>query len=197
MAASGNEFVTLSQLKTAMDNVDALPEGGTEGQVLTKTASGEAWEDVPEQDLSGYALKEDGYVRVDENSNLVRYNNISGTETNASYFKILSNVGSGKIEINPTIGIKQTANSPIEISVTSSDNGYAKLTSNYDTDATVSTNGKLVIKDKEVSSITDDASSGSSTALATAKAVKDYVSFASDQDFCTFMGIEYDAADWT
>lgn len=31
---------------------DALPEGGTDGQVLTKTADGEAWEDVPAPDVS-------------------------------------------------------------------------------------------------------------------------------------------------
>ena len=31
---------------------DALPEGGTDGQVLTKTADGEAWEDAPEPDVS-------------------------------------------------------------------------------------------------------------------------------------------------
>lgn len=174
MAASGNELVTLSQLKTAMDA------------------------NASDIDLSGYALKEDGYIRVDENNNLVRFDNISGTETNVANFNIKTNASAlGNIEIAPQAGIKVAANAPLEMSVTSGDGGYAKLTSVYDGTASISTNGRLVIKDKTVTSITDDASSGSSTALVTAKAVKDYISTSSNQDFCTFMGIEYDAADWT
>ena len=165
-----------SKLDGIAEGADKLPDGGTDGQVLTKTASGEQWQDAPEQDLSGYALKDDGYIRVDENSNLVRFDKTSGTETNVAYFNIKTNTSAlGNIEVAPQAGIKVTANVPLEMSVTSGDGGYAKLTSNYDTDATISTNGKLVIKDKSVTSITDDASSGSSTALATAKAVKDYV----------------------
>ena len=60
------------------------------------------------------------------------------------------------------------------------------------------------IGSKSVSSITDDASSGSSDALATAKAVKDYVDAntstvktASNQDFCEYFGMEYNAEDWS
>ena len=41
-----------------------LPEGGTTGQVLTKTADGEAWQDVPEPDLSEY-VKLDGLYLLD------------------------------------------------------------------------------------------------------------------------------------
>ena len=44
----------------------SLPEGGTEGQVLTKTAEGEAWQEVPQPDLSGYVtddkLEGKGYL---------------------------------------------------------------------------------------------------------------------------------------
>ena len=48
---------------------DALPTGGTTGQVLTKTADGEAWQDAPETDLSGL-LKSDftGIEKLDANT---------------------------------------------------------------------------------------------------------------------------------
>lgn len=48
---------------------DALPEGGTDGQVLTKTADGEAWQDAPVADLSGL-LKSDftGIEKLDANT---------------------------------------------------------------------------------------------------------------------------------
>lgn len=48
---------------------DALPSGGTTGQVLTKTADGEAWQDAPETDLSGL-LKADftGIEKLDANT---------------------------------------------------------------------------------------------------------------------------------
>lgn len=41
---------------------DALPEGGTDGQVLTKTADGEAWEDVPEPDLSDFVKLDQSHL---------------------------------------------------------------------------------------------------------------------------------------
>ena len=46
-----------------------FPEGGTDGQVLTKTADGEEWADAPETDLSGL-LKSDftGIEKLDANT---------------------------------------------------------------------------------------------------------------------------------
>ena len=48
---SNKNLVTEKAVKAAIDAIDipeALPEGGTEGQVLTKTAGGKAWQDIPE-----------------------------------------------------------------------------------------------------------------------------------------------------
>lgn len=42
-----------------------LPAGGTEGQVLTKTSGGEAWQDVPEPDLTGVVKYADGNLVAD------------------------------------------------------------------------------------------------------------------------------------
>ena len=41
---------------------DALPEGGTDGQVLTKTADGEAWEYAPEPDLSDFVKLDQSHL---------------------------------------------------------------------------------------------------------------------------------------
>ena len=46
---SNKNLVTEKAVKAAIDAIpEALPEGGTEGQVLTKTAGGKAWQDIPE-----------------------------------------------------------------------------------------------------------------------------------------------------
>lgn len=50
MATSGRDGLMSSEDKTKLDGIaegaDALPTGGTVGQVLTKTADGQAWQDV-------------------------------------------------------------------------------------------------------------------------------------------------------
>ena len=40
--------VSKGQMDTAIGGKLDAPEGGTEGQVLTKTASGQAWQDAPD-----------------------------------------------------------------------------------------------------------------------------------------------------
>lgn len=48
MAQPANRrLVTEAALAVALDGIDPLPDGGTAGQVLTKTATGEAWQAVP------------------------------------------------------------------------------------------------------------------------------------------------------
>lgn len=49
--ADGTKLVTDKAVKDAIAAIeipDPLPAGGTDGQVLTKTADGEAWEDIPD-----------------------------------------------------------------------------------------------------------------------------------------------------
>lgn len=55
LSGSGNALATDKAVKdyvdTSIADIDipeALPEGGTEGQVLTKTSEGEAWSDIPD-----------------------------------------------------------------------------------------------------------------------------------------------------
>lgn len=55
------EWVLKGSLKGPQGDPGAdaeLPEGGTEGQVLTKTSGGEAWADVPQPDMTGVVKAE-------------------------------------------------------------------------------------------------------------------------------------------
>lgn len=112
-----------------------------------------------------------------------------------TYFRVCTttdtyytNIGSGAV-----IASANGGESKIEAQNTSN-GGYARLVGRYDDTALIETNGELKINDKSVSSITDDASSGSATALVTAKAVKDYadglVSFVTDEQIDEYL--EYD-----
>lgn len=143
-----------------------LPSGGTEGQVLTKTSGGEAWADVPQPDMTGVVKASGDSVKI-------------LTADGAG----LSAIGVGGLESDITaigttgIDIQSTRSGSIGINASG---GYASIG--------VSSGGPLIslipgsgasagltIGSKTVTSITDDASTGSADALATAKAVKDYV----------------------
>lgn len=225
-----------------------LPAGGTEGQVLTKTAEGEAWQDVPDADLTGvvkvdqYSYLSSGDERLsaiavgtntavgDEQTDYVAVSkgNITMQSTSDSViasFNVIASYGGAAAALSGS----QSANM-----VVASENDHA-VTLHASPETTM-----LGFDSKTVTSITDDASTGDTNALATAKAVKDYVDahampsvvpisrggtgattadgvalmvFAhapeasptqagvvktlSDEDFCAYMGMEYDPADWS
>ena len=208
-----------------------LPAGGTEGQVLTKTSGGEAWADVPQPDMTGV---------VKASGDIVKILTADGAG--------LSHIGVGELDSNITaigatgIDIQSTDNASIGINAS---RGSVSLgvTSDGPSINLIPSSGasaNLTIGSKYVTSITDDASTGDTRALTTAKAVKDYVDahgmpsvvpiskggtgattaegaalmvFAhapeasptqagvvktlSDEDFCAYMGMEYDPADWS
>ena len=54
-----------SKLDGIAEGADKLPDGGTEGQVLTKTSGGEAWADVPQPDLTGVVKYSNGKLVAD------------------------------------------------------------------------------------------------------------------------------------
>ena len=129
-----------------------LPAGGTEGQVLTKTSDGEAWQDVPETDMTGMAT----FKSVMDTFAIARVGE-GGQEEFVPQFLVVPSDYDPSSDVPPTnyliIGLSRGG--PI-----------------------ITMSGKspyLRFGDKIISAITDDASSGSSTALATAMAVKDYV----------------------
>lgn len=69
--ADGTKLVTDKAVKdaiAAIDIPDPLPEGGTDGQVLTKTADGEAWEDIP--DYENATTEYDGLMSSDDKKKL-------------------------------------------------------------------------------------------------------------------------------
>ena len=142
-----------------------LPAGGTEGQVLTKTASGEEWRSylrVEDIDSSEYALRSVFF----------------GADRNVPHITIVSNSGSGVIDLDtnassPTIEL--TGSNEPQINIESIFGEYVRLSAKSDGYADISTNGRLTIGSKYVNSITDAiADSPAGRALTTDKAVKDY-----------------------
>ena len=145
--------------------VKALPDGGTTGQILTKTAEGEAWQDVPDVDLTG-VVKAGG-----DSIHILTADGVG-----------LSNIGIGDLESDITAigssGIDIQSTSTAFININASNGAVAFSVSSHGPVLNLAPkSGKsveFIIGSKSVTSITDDASTGSADALATAKAVKDY-----------------------
>ena len=142
-----------------------LPAGGTDGQVLTKTADGEAWQDAPEPDLTGVVKASGDRIKI-------------LTADGAG----LSAIGIGDLDSDLTaigargIDIQSASTGSLGINASG---GYARIgvSSGGPSIQLIPGSGAsayLTMGSKGVASITDDASTGSTDALATAKAVKDY-----------------------
>ena len=79
--ADGTKLVTDKAVKDAIAAIeipDPLPAGGTDGQVLTKTADGEAWEDIP--DYENATTEYDGLMSAADKTKL------DGIENNANNY---------------------------------------------------------------------------------------------------------------
>ena len=223
-ATTGASGLMSAADKTKLDGIaeeaDKLPDGGTEGQVLTKTSGGEAWQDAPDGLPSGGSQRDvlaktasgeewsGGYPWVsdmDGNDWTLR-GYFSGAERNVPHLTVKANgTSSSKIDLDATLQKLSISGSSPQVDVRTTLGEYVTIKATQDDTAEIATNGKLTIGSKTVTSITDDASTGSVDALATAKAVKDYVDSkdiphasdtqyglvkcASDEDFKAFMGI--------
>ena len=80
-----------------------LPSGGTEGQVLTKTADGEAWADVPQPDISDVPRLDSRKMKSLHQLGITDLNNVTepGTYVGASGFggyPAISNLPDGFME---------------------------------------------------------------------------------------------------
>lgn len=160
-----------------------LPAGGTEGQVLTKTADGEEWADVPQPDMTGVVKASGDSVKI-------------LTADGAG----LSAIGIGDLESDITvigatgIDIQSTRRGSIGINASG---GYASIgvSSGGPSINLVSGSGAsagLTIDSKGVTSITDAiADSPTGDALVTDKAVADYVKslVATDEEFDSVFGL--------
>ena len=151
-----------------------LPAGGTEGQVLTKTADGEAWADVPQPDLTGVVKVNSGnFLEHDEQR--IRQIHVSGDPDADT---IIGSAGPGSSTITAM-----------------GQNSAQVIASNGDDIAALfatTAGASLKIGSKSVTSITDAiADSPAGKALVTDKAVADYVTalVATDEEFDTFMGL--------
>ena len=69
-ATTGASGLMSAADKTKLDGIaegaDKLPDGGTEGQMLTKTADGTAWQDAPEADLTGVMKLDGDTIKVND-----------------------------------------------------------------------------------------------------------------------------------
>ena len=160
-----------------------LPAGGTEGQVLTKTSGGEAWQDVPEPDLTGV---------VKASGDIVKILTADGAG--------LPSIGVGELDSNITaigatgIDIQSTDNASIGINAS---RGSVSLgvTSDGPSINLIPGSGasaNLTMDSKSVNSITDAiADSPAGHALVTDKAVADYVKslVATDEEFDRVFGL--------
>ena len=75
-----------AKLDSIADGADKLPEGGTEGQVLTKTADGEEWADAVIPEVEHATAETYGTVKLISDNDLERYFGsesvtVTGTET--------------------------------------------------------------------------------------------------------------------
>ena len=170
-ATTGASGLMSAADKTKLDGIaegaDKLPDGGAEGQVLTKTSGGEAWADVPQPDMTGV---------VKASGDIVKILTADGAG--------LSSIGVGELDFNITaigatgIDIQSTDNASIGINAS---RGFVSLgvTSDGPSINLIPGSGasaNLTIGSKSVTSITDAiADSPAGSALVTDKAVADYV----------------------
>ena len=146
-----------TKLDGIADGADKLPDGGTNGQVLTKTESGEQWQDVPEPDLTGVVKISNDYLEhEDQRITRIHVSGVSDADT------IIGSAGPG----SSTITAMGQSSAQV---VASNGNDIAALL--------VTTAGAaLKIDSKAVTSITDAiTASPTGSALVTDKAVADYV----------------------
>ena len=135
---------------------DALmPEGGTPGQVLTKTDDGGEWADAPQPDLSQYVET--------STLSLVLDNNFRGRDG--------IEVGSGTTGGLPTVYITNTAPMPSVVPVSKGGTG-------------------VTTKDAVAQMVFSHAPEASPTQAGVVKTL-------SDEDFCAYMGIDYNPDDWS
>lgn len=179
-----------------------FPEGGTDGQVLTKTADGEAWENVPEPNLSGL-LKSDftGIEKLDANTvdistlgpgtyllSSVEQGTADYNETLFPDAMVSSNPPSGNNILNVYGGFSGTGIKYLELFIS----GVNGTTSRYY--ARTISDGSIPSKnawDKDSVNLVNKVDGGNTASAVTGKAVADYISslIATDEEFDTFMGL--------
>lgn len=186
-ATTGASGLMSAADKTKLDGIaegaDKLPDGGTTGQVLTKTSGGEAWADVPQPDLT----------------DVVKY---GGATFSTSRLGTVNSVLFMDEDARDQINIEALGNGTGADFCASSDTSAKIRVQDTEANHEVSfgatpQSASFTIDFKSVTSITDAiADSPAGSALVTDKAVADYVaakvpdvSFASDEDFKAYMGI--------
>ena len=160
-----------------------LPQGGTTGQVLTKTDGGTAWQAVPQPDLSAYATTES------VTSGLATKADTAHTHTVSQVTDFPSSM--------PASDVSAWAKEPTKPTYTASEVGAAAASHNHS--AADVTSGTLPLARGGTGVTTEDAVAQLvfSHAPEASPTQAGVVKTLSDQDFCEFMGIDYNPDDWS
>ena len=209
-----------------------LPAGGTDGQVLTKTADGEAWQDAPEPDLTGVVKASGDSIKIltadgaglsaigigDLDSDITAIGARGIDIQSASTGSLGINASGGHASIGVSSGgpsIQLIPGSGASAYLTMGSKGVSSIT-----DAIADRpDGDALVTDKAVADYVDahgmpsvvpidKGGTGATTAEGAALMVFAHapeasptqagvVKTLSDEDFCAYMGMEYDPADWS
>ena len=163
VVAGENVSVSVGETGTVTISAEpGLPAGGTEGQVLTKTADGEAWQDVPKADMTGVLKVKNDQIPLD----IIYKTDNGGQESPVSSVVVMNEPGNTS---------KPYAYMLVD------DSGSSLMAQNYGRVigfVVGSEDTQFVFDSKSVTSITDAISSTDSARadeLVTGKAVADYV----------------------
>ena len=199
-----------------------LPAGGTDGQVLTKTSGGEAWADVPQPDMTGVVKISNDYLEhEDQRIAQIHVSGVSDADTiigsTAPGSSIITSMGQSSAQV-----VASNGNDIAALLVTTA-GAFLKIGSksvNSITDAIAdSPDGDALVTDKAVADYVDahgvttpvpidKGGTGATTAEGAALMVFAHapeasptqagvVKTLSDQDFCEYMGIDYNPYDWS
>lgn len=180
---NGQVLTKTSDGEAWSDIPDALPSGGTNGQVLTKTAEGEAWQAVPQPDLSAYATTESVTSGLATKADAVHTHTVSQVTDFPSSM--------------PASDVSAWAKEPTKPTYTASEVGAAAASHTHS--AADVTSGTLPVARGGTGVTTEDAVAQLvfSHAPEASPTQAGVVKTLSDQDFCEYMGIDYNPDDWS
>ena len=197
---TGQVLTKTSEGEAWSDIPDALPSGGTNGQVLTKTEDGGEWADAPQPDLSSYVETSTLSAVLSNN-----FRGRDGIEVDSQTTGGLPTVNITNTAPMPSVvpvsqggtGATDDATARANLGITPANIGAAAASHNHS--AADVTSGTLPLARGGTGVTTEDAVAQLvfSHAPEASPTQAGVVKTLSDQDFCEYMGIEYNPDDWS
>ena len=197
---TGQVLTKTSDGEVWSDIPDALPSGGNTGQVLTKTEDGGEWADAPQPDLSSYVETSTLSAVLSNN-----FRGRDGIEVDSQTTGGLPTVNITNTAPMPSVvpvsrggtGATDDATARANLGITPANIGAAAASHNHS--AADVTSGTLPLARGGTGVTTEDAVTQLvfSHAPEASPTQAGVVKTLSDQDFCEYMGIEYNPEDWS